>query len=171
MMSSNDHYNNSVILTCTEDPSPTKELINAINPFIERRLDESLNYYLPEYDIEYKNNVCMNWYEDLSNHMKGLFEGSLSKKEACLRLYINKDTSASTKRSSIKPGKQRNPKSEYRMTNDLLLGVVDSIGSFTITLNKNYIETLSNLSFIQKIKYERKKRQYEDSLNLTLSNL
>lgn len=52
--------------------------------------------------------------------------------------------------------------------------MIDPIGSFVIQLSAEYVENIEKLlrlGFMQRIKYEKKKKEYEQALILTLSTL
>lgn len=185
----------------SEKSSPAKRLPNcsfddaatsrkkAFSSFIALRADhmqseEDVSCYLPRYE----SGVEERWYLDLSLHVKEV-QSKLrlsGKRNTCLNLYLNanKDIHASSRGDSKRVGcsatnfdEEKSSRGKCRSMRSLqhkLLGVVDPIGSFIIPLNKAYVESIDslfNLNFLKKIKYESKKQKYEDSLILALRKM
>eukprot|EP00826_Nyctotherus_ovalis_P053091 TRINITY_DN6842_c0_g1_i6.p1 TRINITY_DN6842_c0_g1~~TRINITY_DN6842_c0_g1_i6.p1 ORF type:complete len:203 (-),score=28.44 TRINITY_DN6842_c0_g1_i6:220-828(-) len=158
-------WNSSVIVRTAQ--STVNQTRNSKLAAKDELLDiESL---LPQYAVQsckIQKSCDEKWYEELNDYMKKLVNKPANKKtklQLNLKKVIRIDKTPCFKNSVAKNGYSKQ-----------LLGVIDPIGSFVMQLNEEYVENIEKLlklGFMQRIKYEKKKREYEQALILTFSNL
>jgi len=155
----------------------TKSAINKIrtsNELSQTNIKNLLPQYTTDFCQQPKSNNGVSeekWYEELSNHMKDTIKKIPHKRKLLIQhkrtikfesnLFFYMQIGMSTNKNCKEYSKQ-------------LLGIIDPIGSFIIKLNKVYVESIGKLlklGFMQRIKYERKKKEYERSLTITFSTL